>query len=158
MNPILSHLLSYLIKMTGAKIIRKYSKARTICIILERNWATPQPSSVGYQYFALALSRYPADALVQDCSNYSALAMELLQSWTKPSLTLYQSRRIHNILWSTTNLTSIKRNELTGTTQPHILHKRLLGNWIYSYTHYLRSIWPVQHFQTSLHNDANGMM
>ena len=31
------------------------------------------------------LDRYQIDGLVQDCSNSSALAMELLQSYTKPS-------------------------------------------------------------------------
>ena len=36
------------------------------------------------------------DGLVQDCSNSSALAMELLQSYTKPSI---WSSLLHIIYW-----------------------------------------------------------
>ena len=36
-------------------------------------------------------SSHHINGLVQDCSNSSALAMELLQSWTKPSICPYMS-------------------------------------------------------------------
>ena len=40
------------------------------------------------------------DGLVQDCSNSSALAMELLQSYTKPSTWTYAfpSKQIHGVI------------------------------------------------------------
>ena len=37
------------------------------------------------------IQKQPIDGLVQDCSNSSALAMELLQSCTKPSHYYYSS-------------------------------------------------------------------
>ena len=39
-------------------------------------------------YFNPSLPRYYIEGLVQDCSHSSALAMELLQSSTKPSINL----------------------------------------------------------------------
>ena len=39
------------------------------------------------------------DGLVQDCSNTSAIAMELLQSYTKPSISRLDERAIGQVLW-----------------------------------------------------------
>ena len=36
------------------------------------------------------ISTYMTDGLEQDCSNSNTLAMELLQSWTKPSMYCYR--------------------------------------------------------------------
>ena len=38
------------------------------------------------------------DGLVQDCSNSTALAMELLQSWTKPSILLSSAKSVRWVL------------------------------------------------------------
>ena len=38
----------------------------------------------------LSIGHSHIDGLVQDCSNSSVLAMELLQSWTKSSIYPYQ--------------------------------------------------------------------
>ena len=47
------------------------------------------------------------DDLVQDCSNSIAKALELLQSWTKPSMSSYLSSWLYNFGAKETHLNEI---------------------------------------------------
>ena len=69
----------YHYKQTSVKMESKYGKF---------HWHL-KISSAKYPPFCLRDNRvncYRVGGLVQDCSNSSALAMELLQSWTEPSI------------------------------------------------------------------------
>ena len=46
------------------------------------------------------------DGLVQDCSNSSALAVELLQSCTKPSIYVFihSKEKKNNVIWTYTTI------------------------------------------------------
>ena len=75
------------------------------------------------------------DGLVQDCSNSSALALELLQSCTKPSRwRMIENANIYLCFWKNTHMPPKKQTE-----KQHVEGKRLIIQtcefWL---THWLR--------------------